>query len=160
MYELSSKGLETAIRAQREPLMKIFPHFLAFVRIFILGALIPMGAVAVAVLLMRQPLCAMAQQGQPAAAGFSFAVYGDSRSMFYLPYKSDQEAEARELMIQMFELVFPKNIAEVVVQRDVKFIYDRETHELAEVIMPFDTKYEVTTLTLGSARRTPCQRRW
>jgi hypothetical protein len=36
----------------------------------------------------------------------------------------------------------------MVVKRDVKFIYDRETHELAEVIMPFDTKYEVTTLTL------------
>jgi hypothetical protein len=36
----------------------------------------------------------------------------------------------------------------VVVKRDVKFIYDRETHELTTVIMPFDTKYEVTTLTL------------
>ena len=68
--------------------------------------------------------------------------------MFYLPYKSDQEAEARELMVHMFELVFPRKIAEMVVKRDVKFIYDRETHELAKVIMPFDTKYEVTTLTL------------
>src|SRR5208282_599676 len=104
--------------------------------------------VALAAMLALQPLNAVAQQAQPAAAGFSFAVYGDSRSMFYLPYKSDQEAEARELMVQMFELVFPRKIAEVVVKRDVKFIYDRETHELAEVIMPFDTKYEVTTLTL------------
>ena len=51
-------------------------------------------------------------------------------------------------MVHMFELVFPRKIAEVVVKRNVKFIYDRETHELAEVIMPFDTKYEVTTLTL------------
>jgi len=47
--------------------------------------------------------------------------------MLYLPYKSDQEAEARHLMVQMFELVFPRKIAEVVVKRDVKFIYDRET---------------------------------
>ena len=67
---------------------------------------------AVAVVLVLQPLCTMAQQAQPAAAGFSFAVYGDSRSMFYLPYRSDQEAEARQLMVQMFELVFPRNIAE------------------------------------------------
>src|SRR5713226_7951784 len=89
---------------------------------------------AVAVMLVLQPLCAVAQQPRPADVGFSFAVYGDSRSMFFLPYKSDQEAEARELMVQMFELVFPRNIAEVVVKRDVKFIYDRETHELARVI--------------------------
>ena len=104
--------------------------------------------VVAVMLVLRQLPSAMAQQAQLAASGFSFAVYGDSRSMFYLPYKSDQEAEARELIVHMFELVFPRKIAEAVVKRDVKFIYDRETHELAEVIMPFDTKYEVTTLTL------------
>src|ERR1700747_2635985 len=103
---------------------------------------------AVAVVLVLQPLCAMAQKAQPAAAGFSFAVYGDSRSMFYLPYRSDQEAEARQLMVQMFELVFPRNVAEAVVKRDVKFTYDPATHELVQVVMPFDTRYEVTTLTL------------
>ncbi len=69
--------------------------------------------------------------------------------MFYLPYKSDQEAEARQLMVQMFELVFPKKIAEVVVKRDVKFIYDPATHELAQVVMPFYTKYEVDHLDIG-----------
>src|SRR5580704_2613404 len=90
----------------------------------------------------------VAQEPRPADAGFSFAVYGDSRSMFYLPYKSGQEAEARELMVQMFELVFPRNIAEAVVKRDVKFTYDPATHELVQVVMPFDTKYEITTLTL------------
>jgi hypothetical protein len=30
----------------------------------------------------------------PADSGFSFAVYGDSRSMMYLPSKSDQKEEA------------------------------------------------------------------
>ena len=40
-----------------------------------------------------------------ANSGFSFDVYGDSRSMMYLPYKQDQEAEARKLMVDMFELV-------------------------------------------------------
>lgn len=103
---------------------------------------------AFATLLALAPLNAIGQQPEAAATGFSFAVYGDSRSMFYLPYRSDQEAEARQLMVQMFELVFPKKIAEVVVKRDVKFIYDAGTHELAQVVMPFDTKYEVTTLTL------------
>src|SRR5215469_16115805 len=89
----------------------------------------------------------VAPDARPAASGFSFAVYGDSRSMFYLPYRSDQEAEARQLMAQMFELVYPKKIAEAVVKKYVKLIYDPTTHELAEVVMPFDTKYEVTTLT-------------
>jgi hypothetical protein len=28
-------------------------------------------------------------------AGFSFAVFGDSRSMMQLPYRKDQEVEAR-----------------------------------------------------------------
>ena len=104
---------------------------------------------ASAAALVLQGFIATAEAAPPSAdSRFSFAVYGDSRSMFYLPYKSDQEAEARALMVQMFELVYPKKIAEVVVKRDVKFIYDRETQELAEVIMPFDTKYEVTTLTI------------
>ena len=37
----------------------------------------------------------------PGGSGFSFDVYGDSRSMMYLPYKSDQEAEARQLMVDI-----------------------------------------------------------
>ena len=58
------------------------------------------------------PLTATAQQvSQPADKGFSFAVYGDSRSMMYLPYKQDQEAEARKLMVDMFELVLPAKVA-------------------------------------------------
>ena len=32
------------------------------------------------------------QKSRPADAGFSFDVYGDSRSMMFLPYKQDQEA--------------------------------------------------------------------
>ena len=70
--------------------------------------------------------CATAQttkQGaRPADSGFAFAVYGDSRSMMYLPYKADQEAEARQLMADMFELVLPEKVAAEVVQKDVKLI--------------------------------------
>ena len=47
--------------------------------------------------LALQPQVAGAQQTKPAAdSAFSFAVYGDSRSMMYLPYKSDQKAEATQ----------------------------------------------------------------
>lgn len=88
---------------------------------------------AFAALLALQSRTATAQQAvHPTDSGFSFAVYGDSRTMFYLPYKSDQEAEARERMVEMFELVFPKKIAEVVVKRDVKFTYDPDTQSLCK----------------------------
>ena len=44
-----------------------------------------------------------AQPAPPASSGFSFAVYGDSRPMMYLPYKADQkEAEARQLWSTSF----------------------------------------------------------
>src|SRR5271154_4767239 len=86
-------------------------------------------------------------QKASAPAAFSFDVYGDSRSMMYLPYKADQEADARELMVNMFELVLPEKYSEEVVKKDVKLIYDPATHELVEMVMPFMTRSEVTYLT-------------
>jgi hypothetical protein len=86
------------------------------------------------------------QASSPANKAFSFAVYGDSRSMMYLPYKQDQEAEARRLMVDMFELVLPAKVAPEVVQKDVKLIYDPSSKELVEMVMPFDTASEITTL--------------
>jgi hypothetical protein len=56
---------------------------------------------------------AMAQQAPPAA--FSFAVYGDSRPMMYLPYKEGQP-ELNQLFVEMFGLVMPEKIAEAVVK--------------------------------------------
>ena len=94
-----------------------------------------------------QPFTARAQQKSSAAdKGFSFAVYGDSRSMMYLPYKQDEEPQARQLMVDMFELVLPVKVAPEVVAKDVKLIYDPSTKELVEMVMPFDTASEVTTL--------------
>jgi hypothetical protein len=81
-------------------------------------------------------------------SSFSFAVYGDSRSMMYLPYKSDQRDEAVKLMVDMFELVLPEKVAEEIVRRDVRLTYDPATNELIQIVMPFETKSEVTTLTL------------
>jgi hypothetical protein len=83
-----------------------------------------------------------------ANSGFSFDVYGDSRSMMYLPYQAAQEADARKLMVDMFDLVLPEKLAEGVVQKDVKLIYDPSNHELVQLVMPFESRSEVTTLTL------------
>jgi hypothetical protein len=88
------------------------------------------------------------QTSRPTDSGFSFAVYGDSRSMMYLPYRSDQEKEARQLMVDMFELVLLSKVAAAVVQKDVKLTYEPATKELVQMVMPFDTAHEVTTLTL------------
>jgi hypothetical protein len=83
---------------------------------------------------------------RPAESPFSFDVYGDSRSMMYLPYKQDQEPQARELMLNIFEFVLPEKVADEVVQKYVKLIYDPSTKELVQVVMPFATASEVATL--------------
>src|SRR5690242_5069093 len=113
---------------------------------------------SLALLPALQPSTAAAQQTTRGSnAAFSFAVYGDSRSMMYLPYKSSQKDEAIKLMVDMFELVFPEKVAEEVVKKYVKLIYDPATDELVQIIMPFETKSEVTTLTVdkGWVRRHP-----
>jgi len=89
-----------------------------------------------------------ANAAQKAGAAFSFAVYGDSRSMMQLPYKAEEEAQARELMTDMFELMSPEKVAKEIVQKDVKLIYDPKTHELIQMVMPFFTRSEVTYLTM------------
>src|SRR5271165_1167241 len=102
---------------------------------------------AVSASLLSAPAIAQ-QASRPADAGFSFAVYGDSRSMMYLPFKKEQEADARRLMVDMFELVLPEKVSAEVVNKYVKLIYDPATQELVQIVMPFDTRSEVTTLTL------------
>jgi hypothetical protein len=91
-------------------------------------------------------LPASAAESKPGS--FSFAVYGDSRSMMYLPAGANQKEEAIKLIVEMFELVMPEKIAEAVVKRDVKLIYDPATHELIEIVMPFMSRTEVMTLTV------------
>jgi len=96
-----------------------------------------------------RPVAANAQQTSPVATtGFSFVVYGDSRSMMYLPYRLDQRDEAIKLMVNIFDLVFPEKTAEEVVQKYVKLTYDPVTNELIQIVMPFASKSEVATLTV------------
>src|SRR6476659_11395931 len=90
-----------------------------------------------------------AQQAPPSAprSAFSFAVYGDSRPMMYLPYREGQPG-LNKMFVEMFGLVMPDKVAEAVVKRDVKTTFDPVTKELIQVVMPFETKTEVMTLTL------------
>jgi len=60
------------------------------------------GVVGVVVAMLAGPVHAQ-KASSSAASGFSFDVYGDSRSMMYLPYKEEQEAEARQFMVDLFE---------------------------------------------------------
>jgi predicted phosphohydrolase len=79
--------------------------------------------------------------------GFSFAACGDSRPMMYLPYKEGHPDLVR-LFVEMFGLVMPERVAEEVVKRDVKMVFDPVTKDLVQVIMPFMTKSEVMTLSV------------
>src|SRR5215510_8325776 len=102
---------------------------------------------SLALLPALQPQAVSAHQARRGGnSAFSFAVYGDSRSMMYLPYKSDQREEAIKLMVDMFELVLPEKVAEEIVRRDVKLTYDPSTNELIQIVMPFESKSEVSTL--------------
>jgi hypothetical protein len=104
---------------------------------------------SLALLPTLRPRTAVARQTtRVGSRAFSFAVYGDSRSMMYLPYKSDQREEAIKLMVDIFSLVLPEKVAEEVVRKDVKLTYDPATDELVQIVMPFETKSEVTTLTV------------
>ncbi len=87
------------------------------------------------------------QESRQRHAGFSFVAYGDSRPMMYLPQK-DGKPELTKLFVEMFGLVLPEKVAEEVVAKDVKMIFDPATKELIRVIMPFMTKTEVMTLTV------------
>ena len=111
------------------------------------GMKIKIILLAFAMVLALQLSTATAQQA-PSKSGFSFAAYGDSRTMMYLPSKSDQQAEATKLMVELFNLVLPEKIAEEVVRKNVKLTYDPATGELVQIVMPFMTRSEVMTLTV------------
>src|SRR6266496_4712367 len=80
-------------------------------------------------------------------AGFSFAAVGDTRPMMYLPLKEGQP-DLNKFFVEMFGLVMPEKVAEAVVAKDVKMIFDPVTKDLIKVVMPFASKTEVMTLTV------------
>jgi predicted phosphohydrolase len=86
-------------------------------------------------------------QAAAAKAGFSFAACGDSRPMMYLPYK-DGHPDLVRLFVEMFGLVMSEKVAEEVVRRDVKMVFDPDSKDLVQVVMPFMTHSEVMTLSV------------
>src|SRR5215475_1384725 len=110
-----SKRLARLFRAVRP--RKPMPRRLAFV-----------GAVAV---ILLAGLASTRSAGQ-SPEGFSFAALGDSRPMMYLPYKKGQ-AELTKLFVEMFGLVLPDRVAEAVVKRDVKMIFDPVSKDLIQI---------------------------
>jgi Calcineurin-like phosphoesterase len=103
------------------------------------------GVAAASALSATLPAAAQAQT--TASGGFSFAACGDSRPMMYLPYK-DGNPDLVRLFVEMFGLVMPERVAEEVVKRDVKMIFDPATKDLVQVVMPFMSKTEVMTLSV------------
>ncbi len=93
--------------------------------------------------IQSQPVSA--QQPSADQSAFSFAAYGDSRTMMYLPPK-DGQPDLTSLFVEMFGLVLPEKVAEEVVKKDVKLIFDPATKELIRIIMPFMSTTEVMTL--------------
>jgi len=84
----------------------------------------------------------------PNRGGFAFAVYGDSRSMMYLPYQESEKAEAQKLMVDLFSIAMPEVLSEIVVKRKVKMSYDPTSRELVQLVMPFESRSEVATMRL------------
>src|SRR5262249_19502952 len=115
----------------------------------VLGAFAVMPVVPSLFRLFGSTAHAQTQQTQMTSAGkgFSFAVYGDSRPMMYLPSK-EGNPDLTQLFVEMFGLVMPEKIAEEVVKRDVKVTFDPVTQELIQIVMPFESKSEVMTLTV------------
>jgi hypothetical protein len=91
----------------------------------------------------------VAQTPISVGAGFSLAAVGDTRPMMYLPLKEGQP-DLNKFFVEMFGLVMPEKVAQAVVARDVKMIFDPATKELIKVIMPFASKTEVMTLTVDN----------
>jgi len=91
------------------------------------------------------PTAAIAAETERA---FSFVALGDSRPMMYLPYKQGQP-ELNTLLVDLFGLTLPEKVAEAVVQRDVKLIYDPVTKDLIQIDMPLYTASEHIRLTLS-----------
>ncbi len=96
------------------------------------------------------PQVATAQQTPPgASSAFSFAVYGDLRPMMYLPSK-EGPAGPHEAVRRDVRPGHAEKIAEAVVKRDVKTIFDPVTGDLIKGHHAVQIEVEVMTLTVDN----------
>jgi hypothetical protein len=112
-------------------------------RRLVLGTLAALPVISVPLVAGMQP--ATAQAPLPTGAGFSFIAYGDSRPMMNIPSKYGRP-EVTKLLAESFGIILSEKTAEEIVQKNVKMIFDPVTKELIQLVMPFITKSEVTTL--------------
>ena len=98
-------------------------------RRLVLGALATLPVLSVPLIPNAQAQTTTAQAPSTEGAGFSFAAVGDTRPMMYLPLKEGQP-DLNKFFVEMFGLVMPEKVAEAVVARDVKMIFDPVTKEL------------------------------
>src|ERR1700710_2451445 len=116
-------------------------------RRLVLSVLAALPAFCVPLVANAQAQTTTAQAPVPTGSGFSFAAVGDTRPMMYLPYKEGQP-DLNKFFVEMWGLEMPEKVAEAVVAKDMKMIFDPLTKELIKVVMPFATKSEVMTVTI------------
>ena len=112
-------------------------------RRLVLGTLAALPVISVPLVAGMQP--ATAQAPLPTGAGFSFIAYGDSRPMMNIPSNYGRP-EVTKLLAESFGIILSEKTAEEIVQKNVKMTFDPVTKELIQLVMPFITKSEVTTL--------------
>jgi hypothetical protein len=95
-------------------------------RRIVLGALVTLPAFSVPLVANAQAQTTTAQAPLPTGGSFSFAAVGDTRPMMYLPLKEGQP-DLSKFFVEMFGLVMPEKVAEAVVAKDVKMIFDPVT---------------------------------
>ena len=59
--------------------------------------------------------------------------------MMYIPLKEGQP-DLNKFFVEMFGLVMPEKVAEDLVAKNVKMIFDPVTKDLIKVVMPFASK--------------------
>jgi len=76
-------------------------------------------------------------------------VYGDSRSMLFLPYREDQQADARRYLADIYDLMLSEKMAAEEVDKDARLTYDPANHELLQIDTPLQGKRATLTFDKG-----------
>ncbi len=116
-------------------------------RRLVLGALAALPAFSVPLVANAQAQTTTAQA--PVSIGRLFVRCGRRYPTDDVPPVEGGQPDLSKFFVEMFGLVMPEKVAEAVVAKDVKMIFDPVTKDLIKVVMPFTSKTEVMTLTVG-----------
>src|ERR1700739_3360577 len=104
-------------------------------RRLVLSALAALPAFSVPLVANAQAQTTAGQAPAATGGGFSFAAVGDTRPMMYLPLKEGQP-DLSKFFVEMFGLVRPGRVAEAVVAKDGKMIFDPLKKDLTREVRP------------------------